>query len=401
MATKKNRFSEETNIVHGIDNSHISTQDLVAPIHMTSTFKFNDFDQGAGVFDGSRQGYVYTRIANPTVDLLQEKMALLEGGEAAIATASGMAAIAAVTMTLAGPGDNFVACNSVYGGTFALFKDHLRKFNISPRFVSPVKTNTIDRVASLMDADTRFLFIETPANPTLSIINIELWATLADQHRIPLVVDNTFASPYLQKPLDMGAHLVIHSATKYLGGHGDIIAGMVIGDGAMIQRIRTEYMDHFGPAVSPFNAWLILRGLKTLAIRMDRHSSTALKVAMWLENHPKVSQVYYPGLGSHPDHLLAQKQMKQFSGILGFELKGGRAAARTLLNRVELCTLAVSLGDCDTLIQHPASMTHSTYSEADLRAAGIDQGLVRLSLGLEHPDDIMDDLETALAAIDD
>ncbi len=400
MSIKKNRFSEETNIVHGIDHSHTTSLDLVAPIHMTSTFKFNDFDHGAGVFDGSNQGYVYTRISNPTVDLFQEKMALLEGGEAAIATASGMAAIAAMAMTLAGPGDNFVACNSVYGGTFALFNDHLRKFNVSPRFVSPVKSNVIDRVASLMDSNTRFLFVETPANPTLSIINIELWAYLADQHRIPLVVDNTFATPYLQKPLDLGAHLVIHSATKYLGGHGDIIAGIVVGEKSRIQHIKAEYMDHFGPVISPFNTWLILRGLKTLAIRMDRHSSTALNIAMWLENHPKINQVYYPGLTSHPDHLLAKKQMTKFSGILGFDLKGGRAAAKTLLNSVKLCTLAVSLGDCETLIQHPASMTHSTYSEKDLKAAGIDQGLVRLSLGLEHPDDIMDDLENALAAID-
>lgn len=400
MSIKKNRFTEETNIVHGIDQSQISTLDLVAPIHMTSTFKFNDFDHGAGVFDGSHPGYAYTRISNPTVDLFQEKMSLLEGGEAAMATASGMAAIAAMAMTLAGPGDNFVACNSVYGGTFALFNDHLRKFNISPRFVAPMKTNVIDRVAALIDGNTRFLFVETPANPTLSIINIELWAYLADQYQIPLVVDNTFATPYLQKPLDLGAQLVVHSATKYLGGHGDIIGGIVVGEKSMIQRIKTEYMDHFGPAISPFNAWLILRGLKTLAIRMDRHSNTALKIAMGLVNHPRINQVYYPGLESHPDHRLAKKQMTQFSGILGFDLKGGRASARTLLNSVQLCTLAVSLGDCDTLIQHPASMTHSTYSGEDLKAAGIDQGLVRLSLGLEHPDDIMDDLEQALAAID-
>ncbi|MBI9089682.1 MAG: aminotransferase class I/II-fold pyridoxal phosphate-dependent enzyme [Desulfobacterium sp.] len=399
MSTKKNRFSEETNIVHGIDHSP-TTQDLVAPIHMTSTFKFDDFDHGAGVFDGSQPGYVYTRIANPTVDCLQEKIALLEGGAAAIATASGMAAIAAVTMTLAGPNDNFIACNSVYGGTFALFNDHLRKFNISPRFVSPGKANVIDRVASLMDSNTRFMFVETPANPTLAIINIELWAYLADQYQIPLVVDNTFASPYLQKPLDLGARIVIHSATKYLGGHGDIIGGIVVGEKAMVQHIKTEYMDHFGPVMSPFNAWLILRGLKTLAIRMDRHSTTALKIALGLENHPKISQVYYPGLESHPDHQVAKKQMKMFSGILGFDLKGGRPSAKTLLNNVKLCTLAVSLGDCDTLIQHPASMTHSTYSEKDLKAAGIDQGLVRLSLGLEHPDDIMDDLENALDAIE-
>ena len=399
MAMKKHRFSEETNIVHGMEHLPARTMDLVPPIHMTATFSFNDFDHGAGVFDASSKGYAYTRISNPTVDLLQEKIALLEGADASLAAASGMAAIASVAMTMAAPGDNFIACNSLYGGTFALFNNHLRKHNISPRFVSPLKANLMDRVDSLVDGNTRFMFIETPANPTLSIINIELWAYIADQHGIPLVVDNTFASFYLQKPLGLGAQIVVYSATKYLGGHGDIIGGMVVGKDKIIQRIKSEYMDHFGPCISPFNAWLVLRGLKTLAIRMDRHSSSAMKVAAWLESHPKLSRTYYPGLKSHPEHLLAKKQMKQFSGIIGFDLRGGAASARTMLNSVELCTLAVSLGDCETLIQHPASMTHSTYSREDLKEAGIDEGLVRLSIGLEDPDDIILDLEKALDAV--
>ena len=234
-----------------------------------------------------------------------------------------MAAIAGTAMALAGPGDNFVACNAVYGGTFALFNNHLRTYHIEPRFIAPCNANTLDRVDVLIDKKTRFLFMETPANPTLDVINIELWAYLADQHGIPLVVDNTFASAYLQKPLALGAEIVVHSATKYLGGHGDIIGGIVVGKKKRIQQIKTDYMDHFGPSMSPFNAWLILRGLKTLAIRMDRHSSSALKVASWLETHPRVNRVYYPGLSSHPEHLLAKKQMKQFSGVLGFDLKGG------------------------------------------------------------------------------
>ncbi len=399
MSKKKHLYSEETHIVHGIEHSHTPTMDLVPPIHMTSTFRFKDSDHGAGVFDGSAGGYVYTRISNPTVDLFQEKLALLEGGEAAVATASGMAAIAGTALSLAGPGDNFVACNAVYGGTFALFNNHLRTYHIEPRFIAPCNANTLERVDALIDKNTRFMFMETPANPTLDVINIELWAYLAGQHGIPLVVDNTFASAYLQKPLALGAEIVVHSATKYLGGHGDIIGGIVVGKKKRIQQIKTDYMDHFGPSMSPFNAWLILRGLKTLALRMDRHSSSALKVASWLETHPRVKRVHYPGLSSHPEHLLARKQMKQFSGVLGFDLKGGLGAGKIVMDNVQLCTLAVSLGDCETLIQHPATMTHATYTGEELKAAGIDPGLVRLSIGLEHPDDIMADLETAFSLI--
>ncbi len=396
MTRHDKKHDQETLIVHGTRSCHTTTRDLVPPIHMTATFTFKDAEQGANAFAGVEDGYLYTRISNPTVDLLQEKVALLEGGEDAVATASGMAAVASVPMSLAAPGDNFIACNAVYGGTFAMFSSHMRKMNITARLIAPCHSNDRRHIAPLIDDSTRFLYLETPANPTLDVIDISLWASLAQKHGIPLVVDNTFASPYLQKPLKLGAHVVVHSATKYLCGHGDIIGGIVVGSKEMIQKIRKEYIHHFGPAMSPFTAWLILRGLKTLAIRMDRHSQSARTIAQWLEKHPQVKKVYYPGLISHVEHALATRQMKAFSGIIAFEVKGGFSAGKKILNGVRLCTLAVSLGDCETLIQHPASMTHATYSEEALQSAGISQGLIRISVGLEHPDDIIADLKQAL-----
>lgn len=397
MTKHHSTAKEETLIVHGISQCHTTSMDLVPPIHMTSTFKFTDQPHAQEVFAGTREGYLYSRISNPTVDQLQEKMALLEGTQDAIATASGMSAVASVVMSLARPGDNIIACNAVYGGTFALFHNHLADFNIETRFISPQASNDTANITPLIDEKTRLLYIETPANPTLDIIDIALWASLARTHGIPLVVDNTFASPWLQKPIKQGADIVVHSATKYLGGHGDIIGGIIAGEKAMTTRIREAYVNHFGPSMSPFNAWLVLRGIKTLAVRMERHCQSAMTIARWLDSHPHVSHVYYPGLPSHANHDIAVRQMKAFSGIMSFDIKGGIEAGKTMLNAVKLCTLAVSLGDCETLIQHPASMTHATYSPQDLKKAGISPGLIRLSVGLEHPDDIIADLDQALA----
>ncbi len=394
MAIKK--LSKDTLVVHGTHTVHTISMDLVPPIHMTSTFKFKDAEFGAGIFKGTEKGFIYSRLSNPTVSLFQEKMALLEDGEDAVATASGMAAISALALTLSKPGDNFVAGSTVYGGTFALFKKHLPALNINPRFLTPIEACNPVNIEAVIDQHTRFLFIETPANPTLDIFDIELWARIAQKHKIPLIVDNTFASPYLQEPISLGADMVVHSTTKYIGGHGDTIGGVVVGSFQMMNQIREQYMSHFGPAMSPFNAWLFLRGLKTLALRMQRHSDSALKIARWLEIQSKVTKVFYPGLESHQGHQTARKQMKKFGGMLAFELSGGFNAGQHLLNNLKLCSLAVSLGDCETLIQHPASMTHSTYSEEERKKAGISDGLIRLSVGLEHPDDIMEDLEEGL-----
>ncbi|CAN2040350.1 L-methionine gamma-lyase [Candidatus Magnetomoraceae bacterium gMMP-15] len=393
------KISKDTEIVHGIHTSHITSMDLVPPIHMTSTFKFKNAEQGAKVFQGTSDGYVYTRLGNPTIDLLQEKMALLEGSEAAIATSSGMSAIASVALSLARPGDNFVSCTTVYGGTFAFFNIHLRNMKIKPHFISPSSCSSLKEVSKLIDKNTKFLFIETPANPTLDIIDIELWASIAKKHNIPLIVDNTFASPYLQRPFQFGANAVVHSATKYLGGHGDIIGGIIVGSKSMIEMIKESYIIHYGPVMSPFNAWLILRGIKTLALRMEKHSDNAMKIAKWLDNHPKVISVNYPGLDYHSCYKIAEKQMKKYGGILAFEVKGGMEAGKKIMDNLELCALAVSLGDCETLIQHPASMTHSTYTKEEKQKAGITDGLIRLSVGIENPDDIIEDLKNAFDLI--
>lgn len=392
--------SHETQIVHGPHSRHITSMDLTPPIHMTSTFRFDSVEQGAGVFAGDQEGYIYTRVSNPTVDLLQEKMALIEGGEASLATSSGMAAIASTVLALARPGDNIVSCTTLYGGAFALFDQHFRVFNIDTRFIPPTLANTAEELERLVDKNTRLLYMETPANPSLAIIDIALWASVAAKHNLTLVVDNTFASPCLQRPLSLGADIVVHSATKYLGGHGDIIGGIIVGSKEKIGLIKAHCLTHFGPIMSPFNAWLVLRGLKTLALRMEQHCENAESIAKWLERHEQIKTVFYPGLESHEGYAIASRQMQQgYGGMISFEVKGGLEAGRALMNHVKLCILAVSLGDCETLIQHPASMTHATYTPEQRAQAGIADGLVRLSVGIEKVDDIRDDLARALSAI--
>ncbi len=392
-------FSPATIVVHGIHGHHAGTLDLVPPVHLTSTFVFKNADHGAGCFAGTDEGYIYTRLGNPTLDLLGEKMAAIKGAEAGLTAASGMAALAAVAMTLCRPGDNFVACNSLYGGTFALFNRHMRDFGVEPRLLPPADCRDGEKVAAATDTKTRFLFIETPANPTLDVYDIALWARAAKKRGVPLVVDNTFPSPWLSSPLALGADIVVHSGTKYLSGHGDIIGGMIVGSKEMMTRIKKDYLNNFGPTMSPFTAWLFLRGIKTLAVRMEKHCDNAEKIAAFLEKHPKVTKVWYPGLPSHPDHALAKKQMRRFGAMIAFEVKGGLEAGKKLMNNVKLCTLAVSLGDCETLIQHPASMTHASIPREERLKAGISDGLIRLSVGIEDAADIIADLDTTLARI--
>jgi methionine-gamma-lyase len=399
MVSHMPKLAPETQIVHGLSSEDPNTFDLVAPIHLTSAFRFKNADHGARLFNGQEAGYVYSRIANPTVTQLQQKMAALEGGEDAVATASGMAAIAAATLSLARPGDNFIACTTLYGGTFALFSKRFKRLAIEARWLTPSKSDTDAHIEKPVDDRTRFLYLETPANPTLDIIDIEAWAAVAERHHIPLIVDNTFATPYLQNPLALGAQMVVHSTTKYIGGHADVLGGVVIGSHTLMDQIREEYLHLYGPTMSPFSAWLFLRGIKTLAVRMEKHCANAMQIAAWLENHPKVQRAYYPGLKNHSGHRLARKQMKRFGGMLAFEVLGGIDAGKAVMDNVQLCRLAVSLGDCDTLIQHPASMTHSTYTRQERENAGITDGLIRLSVGIEHAEDIMADLDQALATI--
>lgn len=395
------KYGFATLAIHG--HTHINKHEgqapirsVSTPIYQTSTFAFESAEEGAALFAGEKEGYFYTRIGNPTQAALEKDMAFLEGGEMGLAFGSGMAAISTVTMALAKPGDNLLSCSAIYGGTHAYFAHMLPKFNIESR---PVDLHDVEDIEGNIDEKTRMIFFETPANPTLDVYDIDLIAAIGKKHGIAVVVDNTFASPYLQNPLAFGADVVVHSATKYLGGHGDAVAGMVVGSKEFMTPLRFDYLKDFGGIISPFNAWLILRGIKTLPVRMDRHCENAMEVAKYLSFHPRVVTVRYPGLRTDPGHELAKKQMRGFGGMITFEIEGGRDAGRKLCNNVELCTLAVSLGDCDTLIEHPASMTHSSYSEQELEMAGIKLGMVRISVGLENVEDIIADLRQALKKI--
>ncbi len=382
--------------VHGSGGVDPQTGAVSIPIYQSSTFAFRNSKQGAALFAGEEEGYFYTRLGNPTQTAFENEMAFLEGGEAALAFGSGMAAISAIILYLCRNGDNLVSSDTVYGGTHNLYKETLPLWDIQAREVDATNPDNIEKA---IDGKTKLIFIETPANPTLSIVDILRCAEIAGKHNIPLVVDNTFATPYLQKPLAMGADIVIHSATKYVGGHGDTVAGVAVGKKELMDNLRVQILRDLGGIISPLNSWLLLRGLKTLPVRMDRHCSNALEVAKFLSFHPKVNWVRYPGLTTHPQHELAKRQMRNFGGMVTFEVKGGRKAGIKLMDSVGLITLAVSLGDCDSLIEHPASMTHSTYSAEELEEVGISEGLIRLSVGLEDVSDIITDLKLALKKI--
>lgn len=368
---------------------------LTPPVFMTSTYAFESAEAGRDMFLGQREGYVYGRTRNPGQSLLEDRLASLEGGEAGLAVASGMAAISALAWTLLAAGDNVVVNNTLYGNSFALFTRGLTKFGIRTEVVDFAD---LDAAATAIRTHRpKLVFFETPSNPTLKLIDIAAIATLAHEVGALAVVDNTFATPALQRPLALGADLVVHSATKFLGGHGDLIAGAVIGPKAIIERIRGQGLRFLtGATIAPMTAFLLLRGLKTLELRMERHSASAQDIAEILSDHKAVRGVFYPGLPSFPGHALARRQMSGFGGLIGFELDGGIKAGMRFMNRLALVTRAVSLGDAETLVQHPASMTHSTYSAEDRRRHGISDGLIRLSVGLETPADIQDDILQAL-----
>ena len=371
---------------------------LAMPIYQTSTFIFDSAEQGGRRFALEEAGYIYTRLGNPTTTVLEDKIAALEEGEAAVATSSGMGAISSTLWTILKAGDHIVTDKTLYGCTFALMCHGLTRFGIDVTFVD---TSNLDEVKNAMKENTRVVYLETPANPNLKIVDIEALAKLAHTNPNTLViVDNTFATPYMQKPLTLGADIVVHSVTKYINGHGDVIAGLVITNKALANQIRfVGLKDMTGAVLGPQDAYYIIRGMKTFEIRMERHCKNARRVVEFLNNHPKIERVYYPGLETHPGYEIAKKQMKDFGAMISFELKGGFEAGKTLLNSLKLCSLAVSLGDTETLIQHPASMTHSPYTKEEREAAGITDGLVRLSVGLENVEDIIADLEQGLEKI--
>ena len=368
---------------------------LTPPLHLTSTFAFDSAEAGGALFAGERPGHIYSRISNPTLDLLERRVADLEGAEAGLALASGMGAVTAVLWTLLSPGDEVIVDQTLYGCTFAFLHHGLRKFGIT---VTHVDLTVPENLVEAMSDRTRVVYFETPANPNMRLVDIAAVAKIAHAGGAQVVVDNTYATPYLTRPVTLGADFVLHSATKYLGGHGDLVAGVLVGRAEAIAEVRMVGMkDMTGAVMAPFNAMLILRGLKTLALRMDRHCASAARVAAWLESHPAVAKVHYPGLASFGQHALARRQMAQPGAMIAFELSGGIAAGRQMMNGLRMIARAVSLGDAETLIQHPASMTHSTYTPEERAAHGIGDGLIRLSVGLEDADDILNDLDNALA----
>jgi methionine-gamma-lyase len=394
MSTRARNFS--TRAIHHGYNPMEHDGALTPPLHLTSTFAFESAEAGGEMFAGERPGHIYSRISNPTLDLLERRIAVLEGAEAGLALSSGMGAITAALWTLLSPGDEIIVDKTLYGCTFAFMRHGLAKFGIT---VTHADLTTPNNLTAAISAKTKVVYFETPANPNMRLVDIEAVSEIAHAAGAVVVVDNTYATPYLTRPIELGADIVVHSATKYLGGHGDVVAGLLVGEAEQVSQIRMFGMkDMTGAVMAPFNAMLILRGLKTLALRMGRHCANARVVADMLESSRGVSKVHYPGLESFKQHELAKRQMPGFGGMIAFELEGGIEAGRMLMNRLKMIGRAVSLGDAESLIQHPASMTHSTYTAEERAEHGISDGLIRLSVGLEDVDDILDDLAQALAA---
>ncbi|MCP2672033.1 methionine gamma-lyase [Maricaulaceae bacterium EIL42A08] len=367
---------------------------LTPPVHLSSTFTFETVEAAGAAFSGEQPAHIYSRISNPTLDLLERRVADLEGAEAAVSFASGMGAITSVLWSLLEPGQEILADKTLYGCTFSFLHHGLKKFGVKVRHVDMTDA---EAVASAITDQTRVVYFETPANPTMSLVDIAAISALARKAGAISVVDNTYATPALTRPIELGADIVVHSATKYLGGHGDLVAGLAAGRKEVMDEVRLYGLkDMTGAALAPLNAMLILRGLKTLDLRMERHSQTAMQVASWLKSRSDVVSVAFPGLEDHPQHALAKRQMARFGGMIAFELESLEAGI-AFMNALTMIKRAVSLGDAETLIQHPASMTHSTYTPEERAEHGISEGLIRLSVGLEDVADILSDLDGALA----
>jgi methionine-gamma-lyase len=389
------KYHEDTQCVHAsfVPNE---TGSVVTPIYQVSTFAFRDVDHGANLFSGKEKGYIYTRMANPTIEGLEQAVAVLEEGYRGLACASGMAAIHTAFASLVSAGDHIICSESVYGPTNTLLKTVMSRFGIE---TSIVDTSDLEAVKAAMRENTRVVYVETPGNPTLVVSDIAAVARIAHENGAKLVVDNTFMSPILQKPLTFGADVVVHSMTKFLNGHADVVAGMiVVGSDEDYKHIR-KVLNQIGGVIDPFNAFLVARGIKTLAIRMERHCVNAEAIARYLEGHAKVDRVYFPWFESHPQHDVARRQMRGPGGVISFELEGGLEAGKTLMNSVRLCTLAVSLGGVETLIEHPASMTHASMAKQDRELAGITDGLVRIAVGLEKVEELIEDLDRGLEKV--
>ncbi len=367
------------------------------PIYQSSTFSFKNAEHGAACFAGEEDGYIYTRIGNPTISALEENIASLEGGYGGIATSSGMGAANSVYMALLNQGDHILSTDAIYGPSRSIIENHYSRFGVESSYVD---STNIGELEKHIRPNTRILYIETPANPTMGISDLKACSDLAKANDIIMVVDNTFCSPYLQNPIEFGADVVFHSVTKFINGHADVVGGIIVPSSEYLYQKIRNMMVYSGCNMDPHQAWLVLRGVKTLSIRIERAQSTASKIAHFLEDHPMVNWIKYPGLKSHPQHELAGKQMRGYGSMISFGLKGGYEAGKKLMDNLNLATLAVSLGGVETLVQHPASMTHAAVPKEDKVKAGITNDLVRFSVGIEDSDDLIADLENALTHLD-
>ncbi len=368
----------------------------VTPIYQTSTFAFRNAQQGADRFAGKEKGFIYSRIGNPTIGALEEKLAVMENGFGGIACSSGMGAVSTVYIALLSKGDHMVSSAAVYGPSRNIMENHFNRFGVESTYVD---SSDLSQIEKAIKPNTKLLYLETPANPTMTITDIKAASELAHKHGILVCVDNTFCSPVLQKPLDLGADIVLHSLTKYINGHADIVGGAIVAKTEEIYKKLRPIMVGFGYNMDPHQAYMVIRGAKTLALRVERAQENAMKVAEFLESHPKIERVMYPGLKSHPQYELAQKQAKGPGSMISFEMKGGYEAGVKLMDNVHLIMLAVSLGGVESLIQHPASMTHAAVSAEGKKSAFITEGLVRFSIGIEEVEDIINDLKQALEMV--
>jgi methionine-gamma-lyase len=389
---KQKRWGDTTIAIHqGSEHFHVGGP-VGTDVARTANFTFESTEEMKRWAEGKSSAYIYTRYGNPTLTVAEEKLAALEGAEAAIVTASGMAAISSALLAVLKAGDEVISTRQTYGGTYRLMRDNFPRFAIVVRHVE----TDLAGLAQLVNPRTKALYIETPTNPTLRLVDLQKAVAFAKEWGLISLIDNTFASPVLQKPIQLGFNIVLHSATKYLSGHSDLIAGAAAGSRAIINEVRHNIIN-LGGSMDPEAAYLLIRGMKTLSLRMARQCENAMVVAKYLAKHPKVAKVHYPGLPSHPDHKLAKRQMKGFGAMLAFDLKGGLPAARRFCDRVRIFLLAASLGGVESLVVLPIYTSHYNMSEAELRAAGVGAGTVRVSVGLEDPDDLMEDLRQALA----
>tara|TARA_B100000446_G_scaffold46105_5_gene42373 strand:- start:143980 stop:145176 length:1197 start_codon:yes stop_codon:yes gene_type:complete len=365
------------------------------PIYTTSSYVFDSAEAAAARFTGEDPGNVYSRYTNPTVRMFQQRIAAMEGAEAAVATSSGMAAILSVCMTLLSTGDHVVCSRSVFGTTTALFNRYMKKFGVETTFVSA--TDMAEWKAAITD-NTKLLFVETPSNPLCDVVDLQALSTIAKSQECLLVVDNCFCTPALQKPLELGADIVVHSATKYLDGQGRCVGGVVVGPHAIVDEV-VVFLRTAGPTMSPFNAWVFLKGLETLRLRMDAHSANALELAQWLDQQPQIEKVFYAGLKDHPGHDLAARQQRGFGGVMSFRVKGDKAAAWRFIDATKIMSLTANLGDAKTTIVHPSTTTHGRLSDEDKVSAGITDNLIRVAVGLEDVKDLKTDLLRGISAL--